>query len=91
MGLSRSQQVQPVGLGLGQRLLVPEHHAVGIVLDPPKGNEALALGLLARTRNLPRNLERLGIAVDGWIEILPQNPSGATSERTGGTGITFSA
>ena len=49
VGSIRAQQVEPVGLRLGQRLLVPEHDAGGIVLDPAERDEAPPLGL----RRLP--------------------------------------
>jgi len=48
---------------------VPEYDVRGIVLDPAEGDETTALGL----RLTSWKLEGLGIAVDGWLRILPQN------------------
>src|SRR5258706_11169584 len=73
MGPVRAQQVQPVGLGLGQRLLMAEHDAGGIVLDPAKRNETPALGLLPASGSISRNAKGLGITVGRRLRILPQN------------------
>src|SRR5258708_3477536 len=73
VGPVRAQQVQPVGLRLGQRLLVAEDDAGGIVLDPAKRNETPALGLLPASGSVSRNAKGLGITVDGRLRILSQN------------------
>ena len=77
VGSTGAQQVQPVGLRLGQRLLVAEHDARGIVLDPAECDEAPAFGLgpasRSVSRKVSRNPEGLGIAVDRRLGILAQN------------------
>ena len=74
MGSSRAQQVQPVGLRLGQGLLVAEYDARGIVLDPAERDEAPPLGLRRVRRNVSRKLESLGIAVERRLGIRRKTP-----------------
>jgi hypothetical protein len=73
VGAGRAQQVQSVGLGLGQGLLVPEYDAGGIVLDPAEGDEAPALACLPAP-DFPGKLEGLGIAVDGRLGSCRKTP-----------------
>src|SRR6516162_9434706 len=69
VGAGGPEQVQAVGLGLGQGLLVPVDRAVGIVLDPAKGDEAAPLELAGASRPL----ETLGIDVKGGLAVLEKN------------------
>ena len=44
VGAGGAQQVEPVGLGFGKRLLVTENDARRIVLDPAERDKATPLG-----------------------------------------------
>ena len=46
MGAGGAQQVEAIGLGLGQGLLVAEDNTGGIVLDAAQRDEAAALQFL---------------------------------------------
>src|SRR5208282_2930111 len=73
MGSSRAQQVQSIGLRLGQSLLVTEYDARGILLDPAECDEAPPLGRRHASRNVSWNCERLGIEVERRLGIASQN------------------
>jgi len=77
VGSIHAQQVEPVGLRLGQRLLVPEHDARGVFLDPAECDEAPPFGPRLGSENASwsafRNSERLGISVDRRLGIPSQN------------------
>ncbi len=62
------KQVEPVGLGLGESLLVAEDDLGGIVFDPAQGDESPALKAGSR-----RRCEALGIAVNGGRGIRPKD------------------
>ena len=46
MGAGGAQQVEAIGLGLGQRLLMAENDACGIVLDASQADETPAFQFL---------------------------------------------
>ena len=60
VGAGGAQQFEPVGLGLGQCLLMPVDDVRRIVLKPPQRNEPSPLGLDRRLRSL----EALRIDID---------------------------
>ena len=63
------EQVEPVALGFGERLLMAENHLLGVVVQLAQGNEAAAflddVG--------PWNLEALRVGKNAWFLLLNQH------------------
>ena len=79
VGAGGAQQVEAVGLGLGQSLLVAEDDLGGIVFDAAEGDESPALELASRGGG-----KGLGVGVDGRRGILPEDAFGAPLAGVGG-------
>ena len=79
-----AQQLEPVLLRPRERLLVPVHHAGGVVLHRAQGDEPLAHQALARVGDG----EFLEVRVDASVAVLRQHPAGDPVVQVArGTGV----
>src|SRR5579863_9431261 len=65
MGAGGAEQLEPVSLGLGQRLFMAKDDASGVVLDLAQGDETAPL----KWKGTVRWGESLGVLVDGLLGI----------------------